>query len=52
MEASEKPQLALGDEPDGTVRSLGDRIVIERLELTDERAARVVRDRSQSGQPA
>jgi hypothetical protein len=52
MEASEKPQLALGEEPDGTVRSIGDRIVIERLELTDERAARVVRDRSESGQPA
>ena len=52
MEASEKPQLELGDDPDGTVRSIGDRLVIERLELTDERAARVVRDRSESGQPA
>ena len=50
MEASEKPQLRIGDEPDGTVRSIGDRLVIERLELTDERAARVVRDRAESGQ--
>ena len=49
MEASEKPQLALGDEPDGTVRALGDRIVIEALTVDDRRAAEVVRDRAQAG---
>lgn len=49
MEASEKPQLELGDEPDGTVRALGNRIVIDGLTVEDERAARVVRDRSLAG---
>ena len=49
MEASEKPQLSLGDEPDGTVRALGDRIVIEGLTVDDRRAAEVVRDRAQAG---
>jgi hypothetical protein len=53
MEASEKPQLAL-DAPrqDGMVRALDDRLVIERLTVTDERAARVVRERAQAGQEA
>jgi hypothetical protein len=49
MEASEKPQLQLGDEPDGTVRALGDRIVIEGLSVEDARAARLVRERAQAG---
>ncbi len=46
MEASEKPQLPLDD---GTVRVLDHRLVIERLTVTDERAARVVRERAGSG---
>jgi hypothetical protein len=50
MEASEKPQLPL-DVPDGdgVVRALADRLVIERLTVADERAARVVRERAESG---
>ncbi|MEJ7876771.1 MAG: hypothetical protein WKF62_08925, partial [Solirubrobacterales bacterium] len=51
MEASEKPQLRLGDEADGTVRALGDRIVIEGLTVDDERAAQLVRERAQAGTP-
>jgi hypothetical protein len=47
MEASQKPQLELDD---ATVRLLADRLVIERLEIADERAARVVRERAESGQ--
>src|SRR5919198_918753 len=39
MEASQKPQLQLSD---ATVRLLADRLVIDRLEIADERAARVV----------
>jgi uncharacterized protein DUF2130 len=53
MEASEKPQLPLDRLPaqaDGVVRALDDRLVIERLTVTDERAARVVRERAESGQ--
>jgi uncharacterized protein DUF2130 len=46
MEASEKPQLPLDD---STVRVLNDRLVIERLTVTDERAARVVRGRAEGG---
>ena len=52
MEASEKPQLQLGDDASGTVRALGDRIVIESLTVDDRRAAEVVRDRAQAGTPA
>jgi hypothetical protein len=48
MEASEKPQLSLDE---GSVRAIGDRLVIERLEVADERAARVVRERAEAGQP-
>jgi hypothetical protein len=48
MEASEKPQLPLDD---ASVRAIGDRLVIERLEVADERAARVVRERAEAGQP-
>lgn len=49
MEASEKHQLALGESPDGSVRALGDRIVIENLTVTDERSAQLVRDRTEAG---
>jgi hypothetical protein len=51
MEASEKPQLPL-DAPEGygVVRALDDRLVIERLTVADERAARVVRERAEAGQ--
>ena len=51
MEASEKPQLQFGDDPSGTVRALGDRLVIEALTIDDRRAAEVVRERSQAGTP-
>jgi Uncharacterized protein conserved in bacteria (DUF2130) len=51
MEASEKPQLPLdpGHPGDGIVRALGDRLVVERLEVEDERAAQVVRERADAG---
>ncbi|MGH2923522.1 MAG: hypothetical protein ACRDKH_05780, partial [Solirubrobacterales bacterium] len=52
MEASEKPQLPLDTGPEGTVRALEDRLVIERLEVSDERAAAPVRERQQAGQDA
>ncbi len=53
MEASERQQLPLdGDAADGTVRALDDRLVIERLTVEDERAAKVVRERAKSGRPA
>ncbi len=50
MEASEKPQLPLDGIDQAAVRAIGDRLVIERLEMTDERAARVVRERAEGGQ--
>src|SRR5919106_667906 len=46
MEASEKPQPSLDE---GSIRAIGDRLVIERLEVADERAARVVRERAEAG---
>ncbi|HEY8002278.1 MAG TPA: hypothetical protein VID76_10085 [Solirubrobacterales bacterium] len=49
MEASERPQLPLDQAADGTVRALGDRLVIEALTIEDERAARLVRDRAEAG---
>jgi hypothetical protein len=49
MEASQKPQLPLDDAVDGVVRALDDRLVIERLTVADERAARVVRMRAEAG---
>jgi hypothetical protein len=52
MEASEKPQLPLDGIDTGAVRAIGDRLVIERLELTDERTARVIRERAEGGHPA
>jgi hypothetical protein len=50
MEASEKPQLPL--EPgasDGAVRAIGDRLVIERLEVNDAGVARVVQEQVAEG---
>jgi predicted nucleic acid-binding Zn-ribbon protein len=49
MEASERPQLPLDGDQDGTVRALEDRLVIERLEVIDAGAARVVRDQKREG---
>jgi hypothetical protein len=52
MEASEKPQLPLDPGGgDGAVRAIDDRLVIERLEVHDAGAARVVRERAQKGTP-
>lgn len=54
MEASERPQLPLdeaGSEVEGTVRALHDRLVIERLTVSDERTARVVQERAKAGHP-
>jgi hypothetical protein len=45
MEASEKPQLPL-DHGDQAVRAIDDRLVIERLEVHDPGAARVVREQA------
>src|SRR3954454_7827876 len=51
MEAFSKPQLPLDDTaPEGVVRALDDRLVIERLTVADESAARVVRMRAETGQ--
>ena len=50
MEASEKPQLPL-DHGTESVRAIDDRLVIERLEVHDAGAARVVRERAQKGTP-
>jgi hypothetical protein len=46
MEASEKPHFNPGNT---TVRAIDDRLVIERLEVDDERSARVVRERIEAG---
>jgi hypothetical protein len=51
MEASQKRQQEI-DLADGVVRALDDRLVIERLTVNDERAARVVRERAEAGQPS
>lgn len=57
MEASRRhpyepaSQLPLGDDP-GSVRAIGDRIVIEGLTVADERTAKVVRERAETGAPA
>jgi hypothetical protein len=50
MEASEKPQLALDQDDSGSVRVVEDRIVIERLTITDQETARVVRERAETGE--
>jgi hypothetical protein len=53
MEASERPQLPFDEAVgDGSVRALDDRLVIERLEVEDARAARLVRERAAAGRPA
>jgi hypothetical protein len=53
MEASERPQLPFDDSPaEGSVRALDDRLVIERLEVEDARAARLVRERAAAGRAA
>jgi hypothetical protein len=50
MEASEKPQLPLGPGgSDGSVRAIGDRLVIERLEVNDPGATRVVQEQVGEG---
>ena len=52
MEASERPQLSLDEAADGgagTVRAIGDRLVIEALTVDDERSARLVRERAEAG---
>ena len=57
MEASRRhhldtaSQLPLDGDPP-SVRALGDRIVIENLTVADERAAKVVRERTEAGTPA
>jgi hypothetical protein len=50
MEASENPRLPIDESATGTVRAVGDRLVIEGLTVADERAARVVRERAEAGQ--
>ena len=50
MEASEKPQLPL-DEHGQAVRAIDDRLVIERLEVHDAGAARVVREQAKKQCP-
>jgi hypothetical protein len=50
MEASEKPQLPLEPEGSGSVRLVGDRIVIEDLTIADEQTARVARERAEAGE--
>ncbi len=52
MEASERSQLPLGpDAPeDPSVRLVEDRIVIERMEISDAGTARVVRERAEAGE--
>jgi len=54
MEASSKPQLPLdpAGPGDGSVRAIDDRLVIERLEVEDARAARIVRERAADGRPS
>lgn len=53
MEASEQHQInQLPLESGGSVRALGDRLVIEALTINDERAARLVRERAEAGQDA
>lgn len=53
MEVSEKSQLPFDELGEGSVRAIGDRLVIERLEVSDAGAARVVREQAKEGrQPA
>lgn len=48
MEASEKPQLPLDHDGSASVRAIDDRLVIERLEVHDPGAARVVREQAKN----
>jgi len=48
MEASE--QLDIQGAGSGSVRAIGDRLVIEELVIEDDRTARVVRERAEAGQ--
>lgn len=52
MEASHQRQEAdqLPLEGEGSVRAIGDRLVIETLTVNDERAARLVRERAETGE--
>jgi hypothetical protein len=51
MEASEKQRIdQLPLAASGAVRALGDRLVIEALTVSDERAARLVRERAEAGE--
>jgi hypothetical protein len=51
MEASERHEIdQLPLDSGGSVRALGDRLVIEALTVNDERAARLVRERREAGQ--
>lgn len=51
MDAFDRPQLPLGaGNSDGSVRLVGDRIVIEGLTIADEQTARVVRERAEAGE--
>ena len=51
MEASQNPQLPIDEGPtQGTVRVLGDRIVVEDLTISDSEAARVIRERAEAGE--
>jgi hypothetical protein len=50
MEASEKPQLPLDHQAE-SIRLADDRMVIERLEVNDPGAARVVREQAQKNRP-
>lgn len=52
MEASREHLDQLPFEEQPAVRAIGDRIVIEAMTVTDERAAKVVRERAESGVPA
>ncbi|MGH2987193.1 MAG: hypothetical protein ACRDLO_10990, partial [Solirubrobacterales bacterium] len=53
MEASSSPQLPIDDGAarDGSVRAIDGRLVIERLEVDDARAAKLVRERAETGHP-
>jgi hypothetical protein len=50
MEASERQLPIEVGEGGGSVRALDDRVVIERLEISDEGTARVVRERAETGE--
>jgi hypothetical protein len=52
MEASERPQLPLDEgRGEASVRAIDDRLVIERLTVSDAGSARVVREQAAEGRP-